>query len=114
MKFPIAQEIEALPYGNKTGTVLHIAASSGGVPNAFQFYVFASQHGEAVSPMGISAMTDAQWDAWSDQENRAYILQCVAENEGFTLVGEPFADENDAEAAAPDITAPRAKTRRRK
>lgn len=86
MKFPITSAIEPVTYGKNVAKFLRVDGNAGRIPPEFQFSVFTSPDADTLCAAGLSAMTDQQWDEWKDQENAAYILECVAANEGFTLI----------------------------
>lgn len=56
---------------------------------------------------GNQSMTQAQWDQWTTQPTDQYVLQCVADNLGVTLI--PAESAKPATAKKTTRTAPAAK-----
>lgn len=86
MKFPLNSAIITLPYGNKTGAILRIDGNAGQIPPSFAYAVLTTPaDGSSLCDQGVSPMTEAQWEAWTDQESGTYILSTVAANLDLTL-----------------------------
>lgn len=87
MNFPIQSPIAPETLGRKSGVALKIDGNAGAIPPQFQYAIIDDQ-GAALA-QGVNPMTPDQWDTWTDAEDGAYILACVAENLGLTLQAAP-------------------------
>ncbi len=111
MDFPISSQIEPQQYGPKLiGEVLSIDRNAGSIPPAFAWSVLTAEPQKESDPPqqlcagNVQQMSDEQWDKWSDQDSKTYILECVAELLGLTLIA--------ATEDKPDPATPKKKTRR--
>ncbi len=85
MIFPIQSDISPVPYGPvNIATSLKIDGNAGDIPPYFAFSILTKDG--VLCQQAISRMRDEQWAKWTSQSDASYILQCVADNEGFTLV----------------------------
>lgn len=85
MNFPIENTITASTSDFPTANVLRVEGNAGLIPPSFQYTLLKRDGGDVILKQGVSQLTDAQWDAWTQQPARAYVPSCLAENLGVVL-----------------------------
>ena len=106
MQFPILHSISSVPFGfGRTATLLKVDGNAGQIPPSFQYAVTTADG--AVCLQGISQLSSAQWDKWSDaHSDEDYVLACVADNIGATLDDEANTARLEAEKPVEVVEVP--------
>lgn len=78
MQTPIETKIKPLTYGKKTATILKINQCFSDIPLIFQYSIHTQD--DIICDTGMSQLTSEQWAAWSNQDDKEYIISCVCAN----------------------------------